>query len=33
VLGFELSDEQIQAIDAIDAGTRIGPDPNTFVRP
>jgi 2,5-diketo-D-gluconate reductase A len=33
VFGFELSDEQMQAIDAIDAGTRIGPDPNTFVRP
>ena len=33
VFDFELSDEQMQAIDAIDAGTRIGPDPNTFVRP
>jgi 2,5-diketo-D-gluconate reductase A len=33
VFGFELSDEQMQAIEAIDAGTRIGPDPNTFVRP
>jgi 2,5-diketo-D-gluconate reductase A len=33
VFGFELSDEQLQAIEAIDAGTRIGPDPNTFVRP
>jgi diketogulonate reductase-like aldo/keto reductase len=33
VFDFELSDEQLQAIDAIDAGTRIGPDPNTFVRP
>jgi 2,5-diketo-D-gluconate reductase A len=33
VFDFELSDEQMQAIDAIDAGTRIGPDPDTFVRP
>ncbi len=33
VFDFELSDEQMQAIDALDAGTRIGPDPNTFVRP
>jgi 2,5-diketo-D-gluconate reductase A len=33
VFDFELSDEQLQAIDTIDAGTRIGPDPNTFVRP
>jgi 2,5-diketo-D-gluconate reductase A len=33
VFDFELSDEQLQAIDAIDAGTRIGPDPDTFVRP
>jgi 2,5-diketo-D-gluconate reductase A len=33
VFDFELSDEQMQSIDALDAGTRIGPDPNTFVRP
>jgi 2,5-diketo-D-gluconate reductase A len=33
VFDFELSDEQLQAIEALDAGTRIGPDPNTFVRP
>jgi 2,5-diketo-D-gluconate reductase A len=33
VFDFELSDEQMQAIDAIDEGTRIGPDPDTFVRP
>jgi 2,5-diketo-D-gluconate reductase A len=33
VFDFELSDEQMQAIEALDAGKRIGPDPNTFVRP
>jgi len=33
VFGFDLSDEQMEAISALDAGTRIGPDPNTFVRP
>ena len=33
VLDFELSGEQLDAIAALDAGTRIGPDPNTFVRP
>jgi 2,5-diketo-D-gluconate reductase A len=33
VLDFELSSEQIDAIAALDAGTRIGPDPETFVRP
>lgn len=33
VLDFELSDEQLEAIAALDAGRRIGPDPNTFVRP
>jgi diketogulonate reductase-like aldo/keto reductase len=33
VFGFELSDEQIDAIAALDAGTRLGPDPNTFIRP
>jgi 2,5-diketo-D-gluconate reductase A len=33
VFDFELSDAQLEAIAAIDAGTRIGPDPNTFVRP
>jgi 2,5-diketo-D-gluconate reductase A len=33
VFGFELSDEQMQAIDALDAGTRIGGDPDTFIRP
>jgi 2,5-diketo-D-gluconate reductase A len=33
VFGFELSEEQMDAIAALDAGTRIGPDPETFVRP
>jgi 2,5-diketo-D-gluconate reductase A len=33
VLDFELSGEQMEAIAALDAGTRIGPDPETFVRP
>jgi 2,5-diketo-D-gluconate reductase A len=33
VLDFELSSEQMDAIAALDAGTRIGPDPETFVRP
>lgn len=30
---FELSAEEIERIDSLDAGTRIGPDPDTFVRP
>jgi 2,5-diketo-D-gluconate reductase A len=33
VFDFQLSDAELEALDAIDAGTRIGPDPNTFVRP
>jgi 2,5-diketo-D-gluconate reductase A len=33
VFDFELSGAQMQAIEARDAGTRIGPDPDTFVRP
>jgi 2,5-diketo-D-gluconate reductase A len=33
VFDFELSDEQMAAIESLDAGTRIGPDPDTFVRP
>jgi 2,5-diketo-D-gluconate reductase A len=33
VFDFELSDSEIESIEAIDAGTRIGPDPDTFVRP
>ena len=33
VFDFELSGAQMDAIAALDAGTRIGPDPETFVRP
>lgn len=33
VFDFALSQEQMTAIEARDAGARIGPDPNTFVRP
>ena len=33
VFGFELSDAEMDAIAALDAGKRIGPDPDTFVRP
>lgn len=33
VFDFELSDAEMEAIDGLDAGTRIGPDPDTFVRP
>jgi 2,5-diketo-D-gluconate reductase A len=33
VFEFELSDAELESIAALDAGTRIGPDPNTFVRP
>jgi 2,5-diketo-D-gluconate reductase A len=33
VFDFQLDDEQMESIAALDAGTRIGPDPNTFVRP
>ncbi len=33
VLDFHLTQEQMDAIEALDAGTRTGPDPDTFVRP
>jgi 2,5-diketo-D-gluconate reductase A len=33
VFDFELTDEQLDSIAALDAGTRLGPDPNTFIRP
>ncbi len=33
VFDFHLSETQMAAIDALDAGQRIGPDPETFVRP
>lgn len=33
VFDFGLSDEQMASIEALDAGERIGPDPDTFIRP
>ena len=33
VFDFELSDDEMDAIEALDRGERIGPDPDTFVRP
>ncbi len=33
VFDFELSDAEMEAIAALDTGKRIGPDPDTFVRP
>lgn len=33
VLDFNLSAAEMAAIEALDAGRRIGPDPDTFVRP
>jgi 2,5-diketo-D-gluconate reductase A len=33
VLGFELSDANMQAIEELDEGRRTGPDPDTFIRP
>jgi diketogulonate reductase-like aldo/keto reductase len=33
VFGFDLTAEDIAAIDALDRGGRIGPDPDTFVTP
>jgi 2,5-diketo-D-gluconate reductase A len=33
VFDFELTDEQLDSIAALDAGTRLGPDPSTFIRP
>jgi diketogulonate reductase-like aldo/keto reductase len=33
VFDFELSENEMEAIDALDAGARTGPDPDTFVRP
>jgi 2,5-diketo-D-gluconate reductase A len=33
VFDFELSEQELESIAALDAGQRIGPDPNTFVRP
>jgi len=33
VFDFQLSDAEMQAVEALDAGMRIGPDPDTFVWP
>jgi 2,5-diketo-D-gluconate reductase A len=33
VFDFRLADVKMEAIEALDAGRRIGPDPDTFVRP
>ncbi|MFW6180428.1 MAG: aldo/keto reductase, partial [Spirochaetota bacterium] len=31
VFDFELTDEEMKKLDDLDSGTRIGPDPDTFV--
>ena len=33
IFGFELSCDEMERIESLDAGERIGPDPDTFVRP
>ena len=33
IFDFDLTDAEMEAIDALDAGERIGPDPDTFVTP
>jgi 2,5-diketo-D-gluconate reductase A len=33
IFDFHLSDDEMSSIEALDAGERIGPDPDTFVRP
>lgn len=33
IFSFHLSEAEMEAIDALDRGERIGPDPETFVRP
>jgi diketogulonate reductase-like aldo/keto reductase len=33
VFGFGLSDGEMASIEALDAGERTGPDPDTFIRP
>jgi diketogulonate reductase-like aldo/keto reductase len=33
VFGFELSDQEMAAIEALDQGKRTGPDPEVFIRP
>ena len=32
VFGFTLADDEIAAIEALDAGSRVGPDPDRFNR-
>ncbi|MDQ6775157.1 MAG: aldo/keto reductase, partial [Actinomycetota bacterium] len=33
VFDFNLTDAEMASIEALDAGERTGPDPNTFIRP
>ena len=33
VFDFHLAEREMEAIEGLDAGERIGPDPDTFVRP
>ena len=33
IFDFHLTDDEIERIDALDAGERIGPDPDTFIAP
>jgi 2,5-diketo-D-gluconate reductase A len=33
VFDFSLTDDEMTAIEALDAGERTGPDPDTFIRP
>ena len=33
IFDFHLTDEEMESIESLDAGERIGPDPDTFVRP
>ena len=33
IFDFHLSSDEVERIDALDRGDRIGPDPDTFVRP
>ena len=33
IFDFHLTDAEVEAIDALDAGERIGPDPDKFVMP
>ena len=33
IFDFELTDAEMEAIEALDVGERTGPDPDTFIRP